>query len=104
MWQCIFVYYNNIRKACLMAFLSGNYFLNIYTCVYMKARLPSLRSNPRGAHTHMHRHAAPPEYMETITGSTLVGPPLYLPIHPRFLNRVWVMERGREDTGWSEEM
>lgn len=53
-------------------------------------------------HTHMHRHTAPLEYMETITGSTLAGPPLYLPIHPRFLSWVWVMSSG--DAGWSEEM
>lgn len=53
-------------------------------------------------YTHMHWHTAPREYMETMTGSTLAGPPLYLPIHPHFLRRLWVMASG--DTGWSEEM
>jgi len=32
--------------------------------------------------------------METIRGSTLAGPPLYLTIHPRFLSRVWVLASG----------
>lgn len=40
--------------------------------------------------------------METITGSTLAGLLLYLPIHPHFLSREWVMASG--DAGWSEEM
>lgn len=37
-------------------------------------------------YTHMHRHTAPPEYLDTMTGSTLAKPPLYLPIHPGFLS------------------
>lgn len=56
----------------------------------MKATFPRLRSNlPRRAHTDVHGHTAPPEYIETMTGSTLAGPLLYLPIHPHFLSWVW---------------
>lgn len=74
--------------------------INYRCCFYMKASLPSLRSNPCRAHiyTLMQRHTAPPEYMDTMTGSTLAGPPLYLPIHPRFLSRVWAV--AEVDTGW----
>lgn len=69
----------------------------------MEAAFPGVLCRPPAAYLHTPRslrHSAPLVCRETMTGSTLAGPPLYLPIHPRFLHWAWVTALG-EPRGFS---